>query len=66
MRVCVDASRCAGCGVCVEMCPEVFEMNGDGVAVARGPVTTENESSCRDAADACPTEAIEITAPATA
>jgi len=60
MRASVDEALCAGCGVCVEVCPEVFEM-GDGTArVKVETVPPEVEGTCRDAADQCPTEAIKI------
>ena len=29
MRVRVDKSLCMGCGICTDICPEVFEMDGD-------------------------------------
>lgn len=51
---------CIGCELCVEMCPDVFEM-GDGVAqVKTNPIPGAHESKAREAADACPTAAIEV------
>lgn len=32
MEVTVDASTCVGCGLCEQACPEVFEVQGDGLA----------------------------------
>ena len=29
MKVTVDHELCSGDGICVELCPEVFEMNDD-------------------------------------
>ena len=34
MKVTVDEDRCAGHGMCLTLCPEVFEMTDDGWAVA--------------------------------
>ncbi len=34
MRAFVDQDTCIGCGACAATCPEVFEMNEDGKAVA--------------------------------
>lgn len=60
MRATVDKSLCAGCGICVDICPEVFAMDGD-LAVAKGDkVPAGAEDTCRDAAQQCPTEAIKI------
>jgi ferredoxin len=29
MKAIVDKDLCIGCGLCVDVCPEVFEMNAD-------------------------------------
>ncbi len=60
MNAVVDADACTGCELCVDTCPEVFEM-ADGIAVAKpGEVPAEAQDSCREAADCCPVEAIGI------
>ena len=60
MKAVVDADACTGCELCVDTCPEVFEMS-DGIAVAKpGEVPEESQDSCREAADSCPVEAIGI------
>jgi ferredoxin len=54
----VDRS-CIGCGSCVEVCPEVFKMNDEGLAEAHSnPVPSEIEVNAQEAADICPVEAI--------
>ena len=61
MKVRVDADVCVGSGSCVSLCPEVFEMSDDGVAVAKtAEVPAEHEAACRDAAESCPVEAVII------
>jgi ferredoxin len=56
----VDPDTCVGCRLCVDACPEVFEMAGE-VAVAKvNPVPPAFETSCRDAADGCPVSAISV------
>ena len=60
MKATVEKELCAGCGVCVDVCPEVFEMKDDKAEVKVNPIPPEVEGSCRDAADQCPTEAIKI------
>lgn len=52
--------ECIGCGLCVNICPKVFYMTDSGVAKASSNVPTEQEASVREAADGCPTEAIEV------
>jgi ferredoxin len=59
MRVVVDEDRCAGHGMCLTLCPEVFDMTDDGWAVANpGEVPTESETAAREAIENCPERAI--------
>lgn len=61
MKCQVDESRCAGCGLCAQLCPEVFEIDANGLARAMADrVLVEHQAACRSAADMCPTEAILI------
>ncbi len=58
MRAIVDAELCTGCGVCEDICPEVFGLEDDLAKVKLDPVPAENEEACREALDSCPVEAI--------
>lgn len=50
---------CIGCGACVAVCPDVFELNADGLAENfLGDVPAELEESAQEAAAACPVAAI--------
>lgn len=56
--VAVDQALCVGCGVCIDMCPEVFVLTADGKAQAV-------KESCElhdleEVANACPVEAINV------
>jgi len=59
MKVYVDGDVCVGTGSCVSLCPEVFELGDEGVAVVKvAEVPDECADACREAIDACPVEAI--------
>ncbi|MBR3362730.1 MAG: ferredoxin [Bacilli bacterium] len=57
MKVEVNKDLCIGCGSCVAIDPETFEFNDDGIAQAK---TDEVSEGAREAAEACPVEAISI------
>ena len=58
MRVKVDRDECTGCELCIDACPDVFEMDDD-VSVAKVDVVpAELEDDVREAAEDCPCEAI--------
>jgi ferredoxin len=62
MKLTVDEDRCAGHGMCLTLCPEVFEMTDDGWAVAApGEIPSELERAAREAIDNCPERAISET-----
>lgn len=51
---------CIGCGLCSQVCPEVFRMTEDGVAIASEEEVAEALSaSAREAMESCPAGAIE-------
>ncbi|MGI6401535.1 MAG: ferredoxin [Thermoguttaceae bacterium] len=51
---------CIGCGLCAEICPEVFSMGDDGLAVAiEGEVPADAQDSAAEAMDSCPSGSIE-------
>ncbi len=52
----VDIDLCIGCGSCVEICPEVFELRDDKSWVV-GPNKC-GTCDCQEAIDICPTQAI--------
>ena len=60
MKAKVDADLCTACELCVDTCPEVFELGDDVATVKVDDVPPEAEDTCREAAEGCPVEAIAI------
>lgn len=57
MKIEVNKDLCIGCGSCVAIDPDTFEFNDDGLAEAK---TEEITEAAREAAEACPVDAISI------
>ncbi len=49
---------CTACGLCVDTCPEVFDMGDEMAIVIIDEVPEECEDAVQQAADECPVEAI--------
>ena len=61
MKVVVEES-CIGCGLCPQICPDVFELNDSNMAIVKlVAVPPAIRESCREAASSCPVDAIKIT-----
>ncbi len=59
MKVRVDSELCVATGSCESICPQIFELGDDGIAVVKTQeVPPEAEADCREAASLCPVEAI--------
>ncbi len=59
MKVRIE-DTCTACGLCVDTCPDVFEMGSDIAQVIIAEVPAEHEEAVKQAADECPVEAIII------
>jgi ferredoxin len=57
MKVKIE-DTCTACGLCVDTCPEVFEMGDDLAQVIVDDVPAEHEDAVHEAAEECPVEAI--------
>ena len=57
MKVRIE-DTCTACGLCVDTCPDVFEMGSDIAQVTVDKVPADFEEAVQQAADECPVEAI--------
>lgn len=59
MKVHVDPDLCISCGACVDICPDVFNWNEDGIAQEQvEEIPEEFEDLAKEAVESCPTDAI--------
>lgn len=56
----VNKEKCIGCGLCVSLCPDVFELGEDGKSkVKEGADLEKNKECIKEAKEGCPVGAIE-------
>jgi len=61
MKAKVNKDICIGCGACQAIAPDVFELEDDGLAICKQDIVDEDKKEdAIEAADSCPTGAIEI------
>ncbi len=61
MKGYVDKDTCIGCGICPDVCPEIFSMVDDGKAEAVDTeISDEILDNAKDAEAQCPVDAIEV------
>lgn len=59
MKVWVDPDLCISCGLCISMCPDVFDWNDDDKAYSIVDAVPDDQQECaHEAVESCPTEAI--------
>jgi len=56
-KIAVDQEKCVGCGACVSLCPEVFEIGEDGKSRVKDPAACA-KCDCQGAIEGCPSAAI--------
>lgn len=60
MKPTVNQETCIGCGTCESICPNVFKVNNGKAVVDEGADFSANEDCIKEAAEACPVNAISI------
>ncbi len=54
-NITIDEALCTGCGLCVSMCPEGFDIGDDNLAHVK-----DCECDMNEVASSCPVEAIKV------
>ena len=60
MKAKIDEDLCTACELCVDTCPDVFEMSEDIAVVTVDVIPPDAEECAKEAAEDCPAEAIII------
>ncbi len=59
MKVKVDKDKCISCGLCANICPNIFIMDKDNKSkVVKQPSNKADEACIKEAIESCPVEAI--------
>lgn len=61
MKAKVDRDTCIGCGLCEDICPQVFKLDEESIStVIVDAVPTEYEQCTNEAVDECSVGAISV------
>ncbi|MDO5547652.1 MAG: ferredoxin [Eubacteriales bacterium] len=60
MNVLINRAGCIGCGTCEALCPEVYQIQEDGLAQIIAQPDGYLEDAAREAAGSCPVSVIEV------
>ena len=61
MKAVVDKDLCIGCGLCADICEEIFSMDDDGLAIAKDmEIPDRLIDEAHDARTSCPVDAITV------
>jgi len=55
-RIVIDSDACIGCSLCIQICPESFEMDENGNSWSKAGVAPENIDNGQQAIDSCPVQ----------
>jgi ferredoxin len=58
VKITIDVSTCVGCGLCEQNCPEVFKIEGDGIAHVKVAVCEKH--NLKEVAEQCPVSSIKV------
>lgn len=56
----IDRHLCVGFGDCIDLAPDVFEFDGEGIAVVRGDALAAARERLLAACRACPVDALMV------
>ena len=60
MKAVIDQETCIGCGLCEQVAPDVYVMEGDKAKVVVEDVPEDKEADAQSAAEQCPVTCITV------
>lgn len=57
-KVSIDIATCVGCGLCEQLCPEVFVIESDGIAHVKSHSCGTH--SLKEVSEQCPVSCIKV------
>lgn len=60
MKAVIDQESCIGCGLCVQVAPDVYTMDGDKAAAISASLSANLVEQAKTGADQCPVNAITV------
>ena len=60
MKAVIDHDTCIGCGLCAQIAPDVYKMEGDKAIPVADEISEDKVEQAKNGADQCPVTAIII------
>ena len=60
MKAVVDQEKCIGCGLCAQVAPDIYEMQGDKAVTKIDEIPGEKVEEATNGAEQCPVDAIVV------
>lgn len=62
MKIFIEEENCIGCGLCDNLCPAIFKLNGGLAKVVKEEIKKEDDCGCdiEEVVENCPCNAIKI------
>ena len=60
MKAVIDKEACIGCGLCVQVAPEIYEMQEDKAVSLVDEIPEDKVEDAQNGADQCPVTAITV------
>lgn len=60
MKAVIDKETCIGCGLCVQVAQDIYEMQGDKAVTLVEEISGDKAEQAQNGADQCPVSAITV------